>query len=248
MKKEIKYAMLLIGAACLAFVSCKKEQRQSPVYMGYDYFPNNVGHYVIYRCDSIIANPQISNIIPPFDTFHYQVKEVIDSLYLNNQGQLTQRIVRYKRTDSTIPWSNILTIQKVWTGTLLTTMATRLEDNNNYIKLIFPLKLGEQWNGNAMNTLAFPGSYQYTALNTPAIVNGVLFDSTLTVMQVNQSSFLGNQYYYEQYATGVGLIYREVIDWQTDGNLYPTSTSPPKIDSAKAGTVIYTESYLSSGN
>ncbi len=245
MSKGIKYAMLLAGVVCLAFLSCKKEQQQSPVYMGYDYFPNNVGHYVIYRCDSIIANPLTPNVIPPFDTFHYQVKEVIDSIYLNNQGQLTQRIVRYKRTDSTIPWSNILTIQKIWTGTLLTTMATRLEDNINYIKLVFPIKPSEQWNGNAMNTLALPGSYQYTALNTPAVINGVRFDSTLTVMEVNNPSRIGNQYYYEQYAAGVGLVYREVIDWSTSKFSFFT---PPPVDSATAGTVIYTESYLSSGN
>jgi hypothetical protein len=245
MKKAIKYAMLLAGVGCLVFFSCKKE-KQPVVYMGYDYFPNNVGHYVIYQCDSIVANPTTSHI-PPFDTFQYQIKEVIDSLYLNNQGQPTQRIVRYKRTDTAIPWSNILTIEKVWTGTLLTTMATRLEDNNNYIKLIFPLKINEQWNGNAMNTIG-TWNYQYTTINTPAIVNGIRFDSTLSVLQINQSSFLGNQYYYEQYATGIGVIYRQVIDWQTDGSLYPTSTSPPNIDSARSGTVFYSETYLSSGN
>lgn len=245
MKKGMKYTALLAGLVCLVFLSCKKEQQSTHTYMGYDYFPNNVGHYVIYRCDSIIANPT-SPHVPPFDTFRYQIKEVIDSLYLNNQGQLTQRIVRYKRTDSTIPWSNILTIQKVYTGTLLSTMAVRLEDNINFIKLVFPMQLGEQWNGNAMNTLQLPGSYQYTTLNSPATVNGVMFDSTLTVMQVSQSSRIGNQYYYEQYATGVGLIFKEVIDWQTDGSL--SFTSPPNIDSAKSGTIIYTESYLSSGN
>lgn len=235
--------MLVAGILGLAFLSCKKEQHPV-VYMGYDYFPNNVGHYVIYQCDSIVVNP-FNGKTPPFDTFQYQVKEVIDSLYLNNQGQLTQRIVRYKRADtSTLPWSSILTPEKVWTGTLLSNMAVRLEDNINYIKLVFPMSLNQQWNGNAMNTIG-TWNYQYTALNTPAIVGGVRFDSTITVLQINQSSLLGNQYYYEQYATGVGLLYREVVDWSTSKFSF---TSPPPIDSATSGTILYTETYLSSGN
>ena len=243
MSGKIKYVMLVAGIFGLLFFSCKKEQ-QPVVYTGHDYFPNNVGHYVIYQCDSIIVNP-FSKKTPPFDTFQYQIKEVIDSLFLNNQGQLTQRIVRYKRADtSTLPWSNILTPEKVWTGTLLSNMAVRLEDNINYIKLVFPMSLNQQWNGNAMNTIG-TWNYQYTTLNIPAIVNGISFDSTLTVLQQKDSSLDGYQYYVEQYAAGVGLIYRKIVDWQST-NLY--FASPPPLDSANSGTILYTEAYLSSGN
>ena len=221
MKRKIKYVVLFTSLLCLVFFSCKKE-KQPAVYLGYDYFPNNVGHYVIYQCDSIIVDP-FKTTSPKFDTFRYQIKEVIDSLYQNNQGQWTQRIVRYKRTDTTMPWSSVLTPEKVWTGTLLSTMAVRLEDNNNYIKLVFPMKLNEQWNGNAMNTIG-TWNYQYTTLNTPAMINGTTFDSTLTVLQQKDSSFLNYQYYLEQYATGIGLIYKVLIDYSdTTFTYHPTS-------------------------
>lgn len=241
MNKKIKYTVFA-GILGMLFFACKKE-KQPTLYMGYDYFPNKVGHYVIYQCDSITVNTLSANI-PPFDTFKYQIKEVIDSIFPNNQGQPTQRIVRYKRTDTTIPWSNISISEKVWTGNLLSTMAQRQEDNYKYIKLVFPPQLNETWNGNALNTIG-TWNYQYTAINTPATINGTIFDSTLTVMQINKSSLLGNQYYYEQYATGVGLIYKEVVDWNTSKLSF---TSPPSIDSATNGTVLYTETYLSSGN
>lgn len=246
MKRRMKYAVLITSMLGIAFLSCKKEKHPAP-YMGYDYFPDNVGHYVIYQCDSIIVNT-LSIQIPPFDTFKYQIKEVIDSLYLNNQGQWTQRIVRYKRTDTTQAWSSIFTPEKVWTGNLLVNktppMAIRQEDNYKYIKLVFPMSLNEQWNGNAMNTIG-TWNYQYTALNTPLTINGTHFDSTLTVAQINNPSLQGNQFYEEQYATGVGLIYKEVIDWQA-GSL--SLTAPPPINNAISGTVFYSETYLSSGN
>jgi hypothetical protein len=241
MKKRIKYVML-IGILGFVFLSCKKE-KQPVSYLGYDYFPNKVGHYVIYQCDSIIYDQYNPNP-PHFDTFQYQIKEVIDSIY-NNEGQITQRIVRYKRYDtSSLNWSSIFTPEKVWTGSLQSTMAIRQEDNNVYIKLIFPMSLNTAWNGNAMNTLQFPGNYTCTAYNTPATVGGVYFDSTITVLQVNNPSNVGNQYYVEQYAAGVGLIFKEVIDYQ--GSFAFTIPAPP--DSAKSGTIYYTETYVSSGN
>jgi hypothetical protein len=243
MKREIKYAVLVAGILAVAFLSCKKEQQQT-LYMGYDYFPNNKGHYVIYQCDSIIVNP-FKATYPQFDTFKYQIKEVIDSIFPNNSGQPTQRIVRYKRTDTTIPWTNIFTIEKVWTGTLLPNIAVRLEDNYDYVKLVFPMSLNEQWNGNVMNTITGQGDYQYATLNTPAIVNGTRFDSTLTVMQYSAAGLDFNQYYYEQYATGVGLVYKEVVNWSTNNLFF---TAPPPLDSANYGTIFYSETYLSSGN
>ncbi len=244
MMKQLKYGVILLSVFSIAFFSCKKKE-YAPPYLGYDYFPNNVGHYVIYECDSIVVNPFKSST-PPFDTFKYQIKEVIDSIYNNNQGQPTQRIVRYKRADSvtnTLPWSSILVPQKVWTGTLLSNMATRLEDNNNYVKLVFPISANEIWNGNAINSMP-TWNYQYTALNTPATINGHTFDSTLTVMQQSYSSFFQYQYYYEQYATGIGLIYKEVIDYSDTSFI----SNPPPSSIATSGTVFYSETYLSSGN
>jgi len=245
MKTKLKYVLLFASILCIVIFSCRKEP-QPTIYYGYDYFPTKVGHYVIYQCDSITVN-LFSKNVPPFDTFKYQIKEVIDSIYQNNSGQPTMRIVRYKRTDTSMAWSNILTEEKVWTGNLLPTQALRMEDNYNYIKLIFPMTLNEQWNGNAYNTIG-AWNYQYTALHVPATINGTRFDSTLTVSQQKDSSLQGYQYYFEQYATGVGLVHKVVIDWNTDGSNFLSFTSPPLIESATGGTIFYSEIYLSSGN
>ena len=226
------------------FYGCKKEQ--APViYMGYDYFPSNVGHYVIYQCDSVYYNPYSSNT-PRFDTEIYQIKEVIDSIYPDNEGRPTMRIVRYKRlnVDSATPWSSIVLPEKVWSGNLLSTTAQRVEDNYRYIKLLFPVSLNATWNGNAYNVLG-TDNYLYTSVNAPATIGTTHFDSTLTVFQLSNSTLLQFQYYQEQYAAGVGLVYKEVIDYSTN-KLAVTIPIPP--DSATSGTIYYTETYLSSGN
>ncbi len=241
MKSKIKYTLVIVSVFGILFFSCKKES-QPVVYLGYDYFPNKVGHYIIYQCDSIIFDPY-SNKTPQFDTFQYQIKEVIDSIYPNNSGEPTQRIVRYKRTDNTIPWSNILIPEKVWTGNLFSSDALRQEDNYVYIKLVFPMTLNETWNGNSSNTLG-DWEYKYTSLHTPATINGNHFDSTLTVLQRNNANFFQYQYYEEQYAAGIGMIYKEVIDYSDTS----FASIPPPASSANAGTILYTETYLSSGN
>jgi hypothetical protein len=123
----------------------------------------------------------------------------------------------------------------------------RQEDNYAYLKLVFPMSLNETWNGNAENTIG-TWNYQYTTLHIPLTINGNHFDSTLTVFQQKDSSLQGYQYYFEQYATGVGLIHKVVIDWSTSGSNYLSFTAPPLIDSATTGTIFYSETYLSSGN
>ncbi len=241
MKKRIAYAVLLLSLGGVLFFSCKKEQ-PAQVYMGYDYFPVKKGHFVIYQCDSIVFDSS-KHTFPRFDTFNYQVKEVIDSVYNNKYGQPTLRIVRYKRTDTSVAWNNISAVQKTWTANLLSNMGIRQENNNSYVKLVFPMSLNEMWNGNTLNNIG-EWNYKYSALHTPYVITNVYFDSTLTVLQQKDSSLYNYQYYIEQYATSVGLIHKVVIDYKDT----LSHTLPPSTDSATSGIIFYSETYLSSGN
>lgn len=245
MKRKITYSILLTCLLSVVFFSCKKKE-YTPIFYGYDYFPNKVGHYIIYECDSMVYLGKGFGKI----TYRYQIKEVIDSIYNNNQGQPTQRIVRYKRKSDTIQWSNILVPQKVWTATLLSSMAIRMEDNYQYVKLVFPASLNETWNGNNLNTLGGSQNYKYTSLNTPydlTTINTkqiIHFDSTATVAEQKDSGFDFYNYYFEQYAAGIGMIHRI---------FYADSSSilfnlPPDTSLSTTKGVWYTETYLSSGN
>jgi hypothetical protein len=241
MRRKIKYFFLFVIVFSFAFLSCKKKEYPN-LYFGYDYFPNTVGHFIIYECDSLVHTGGFGD-----STYHYQIKEVIDSLYYN-QGQLTQKIVRYKRTDTTIPWSNITIPEKVWTGALLSNMATRQEDNFNYVKLVFPPSINELWNGNSVNSLS-AYNYEYTSLNSPYTLTTINtkrslhFDSTLTVLEYKDSNLQDYGYQFEQYATGIGMIHR--IFFTDTASKY--AIIPPDTSVSTTSGVWYIETCLTSG-
>src|SRR3990167_8625748 len=95
MKKHILlfFAFLLIAG----IYSCKKDP--SPALdLGYNYFPDAVGTYVVYNVDSIFYddfNVNPSNHISPADTFKFQLKEKIQSVYTDNEGRPALRLERY---------------------------------------------------------------------------------------------------------------------------------------------------------
>src|ERR1700757_476515 len=91
-------------AAGLFFVfqGCKKDH---PVTAdaGYSYFPNNIGHYCIYDVDSTVYDDFNHDTL----NYKYQVKEVIESYYTDNEGRQAMRIERYKRPYiDTIPYDS----------------------------------------------------------------------------------------------------------------------------------------------
>jgi hypothetical protein len=183
------------------FASCSKDNT-TPINTdpaGYGYFPIDTGHWVIYDYDSIALSPFSQ------DTYKFQLKEYITSTFLDNTGQTTERVERYVKLNDTTPWR----ILNVWTANLHSNDAERVEDNARFIKLAFPVKLNATWNGNALNSIYPEWDYSYTAVDQPLTIGALHFDSTLTVLQVNNSNLVQQQYAVEQYAKGVGMIYKE---------------------------------------
>ncbi|HXP48832.1 MAG TPA: hypothetical protein VN922_02700 [Bacteroidia bacterium] len=263
--RTITYSFLSVVVA-FVFTACVKD-KPAYIYQGYDYFPNNAGHWVIYNVDSIYVNPLNVNHA---DTFNYQVKEVIDSFYTDNTGARVQVIVRYKRANSTLPW----TYEKTYTGILTTTEALRTEDGVKYVKLTFPVTANAIWNGGAFNSSAgtnavFPdwnqSNFQYISVNTPTYLNWQNFDSTITILQDSSiAALLSHQTFIEKYATNIGRIYKQIINLSAasgagtigvDLNALKDSIYVPADyiylimgNRLAQGSVFYTETYSSSGN
>ena len=190
--------------------SCTKEQHAQAIDMGYGYFPNNVGKFVIYDADSIVRNSYTQTT----DTFKYQLKDLIASIFTDNSGRATQRIERYVR-----PYSGDTTwvLKNVWTGNLTTYNAQVVEGNIRYIKLAFPVTATQTWYGNAFNSTADSTlTYSYSAANVPFNIGNQHFDSTCTVLQRNDSTLLSRNYSIEVYAKNIGLIYKNYINISTD--------------------------------
>ena len=230
--------------------SCKKEKDPDPD-MGYNYFPNQVGKYVIYDVDSFYYND--FNVPLTIDTFKFQVKEKIQSTYLDNQNRTTLRLERYVRfynllvPYSSMPW----VLRDVWAANRTATTAEKVEENERYIKLAFAVKQDQTWNGNAQNTLG-EQTYSYTFINQPRTIGGTSFDSVLQVNQLDDASIIHKKYSIEKYAKRIGLVYKQVIDIESQ----PDPTWTAAVTSAFLGQPImtrvtsghqYTYTYNSSG-
>ncbi|HTB05871.1 MAG TPA: hypothetical protein VK806_02885 [Bacteroidia bacterium] len=243
MKKRVIQGLSFSMVLMLSLFSCKKD-KPSTVNLGYNYFPTHVGHWVIYNVDSIYYYAF------KLDTLRYQVKQVIDSIYTDNSGNPAVRIVRWKRSNPDSAW----VIQKVWHASLTATNMVMYEDNVPYMKLIFPPKLNSTWNGNILNTNA-ELDYQYTSVDQPFTLNSAYFDSTSMIIQDSNLNLVSHSYAMEMYARNVGLIWRKIeyleyttipaVDSLALPNLIVTPTLMATVDD---NSLIYTETYVSSGN
>lgn len=186
--------------------SCKKDEAPD---VGYNYYPDRVGKYVIYEVDSISKD----DLLNVDDTFKMQLKEVIESIYLDNQGRPTMRIERYKKFySSTTPYDSMeWTLTDVWSATRTGTTLETNEENISYTRLIFPVrKNGTSWDGNAPNIFEAWG-YEYTAVDVPETINSFSFDSVATVSEINTTNLVETKYSEAKYAKNVGLVYRKII-------------------------------------
>lgn len=175
----------------------------TPPDLGSSYFPLTVGSWVVYEVDSVSWN----NFFTPtkIDSFSYQIKMVVDSSYLDNEGNTNYFWKKYYR-DSTTAW----TLQKNYSLRLSSDKAETFEENFRYIKLAFPMKNSINWDMNAYNSLDATSSY-YDDYHIPLTVNDQAFDSCAIVIHQDFESLISKDYHQEIYAKHVGLIYKKKI-------------------------------------
>ena len=203
--------------------SCKKDKSRETVDMGYTYFPEKVGSFVVYDVDSFYYNDFSDHI----DTFKFQLKEKTESVFLDNQNRPTLRIERYvrfydpKKPYSSIPWK----IRNVWTANRTASTAERVEENVRFTKLIFPVSNSSSWNGNAQNTMSAI-NYSYLFVDLPRTIGKIAFDSVLQVNQQDETNLISKKFYIERYARHIGLTFKHVIDVQSQPDGVPDSLLP----------------------
>jgi len=200
-----RFFILLILFSGL-FHSCKKESTV-PIQPSYNYFPVERGRWVEYLVDSVYHGENDNNNDDSVYAFQFQLREEIDSTFVNGQGQESQIIKRFSRNHSGEDW----TIVGVWTQTLTLTGAYRTEDNIPFQKLAFPISTEISWNGNAANTRA-EEMYFYDSFHEPHGIGSHQFDSTLSVIQIDEENYIERIYGVEKYAAGVGLIFKQRDD------------------------------------
>lgn len=232
MKKTLFRPALIILAVLLVTAGCKKTITYSAAPLTSYFQPLQVGKYVTYRLDSLNFY-----FYGQLDTLtSYLAKDSVEAAITDNQGRPSWMIQRYLTdTTGTQPWVPSMTYMVTYT---VNTMQV-VENNLRFIKLAFPITDGFNWTGNTylpynpyQDLFIFSDdshlslglwTYTYQNVNKPYQAGNFNYDSTVTVLQVNDSinvpivdpsSFASKTYWAETYAKNIGLVYRHTEMWE----------------------------------
>ena len=228
-------ATFLLGA-------CKQTPDDYNTDLGLEYFPLEVGKFVVYEVDSTIFDPNGDSMI--FSSKTFVKEEIIDTLSDNN-GNLLFKIEHFERVADSLPW----VIKKVLTESIQDNQGIRTEDNLRFIKLTFPVKKSTTWDGNVHfndglivtvegETLEmFKGwRYRVNQVNEPLTIGSFQFDETTTVEEANNENLIELRRSTAIYAKGIGLVYREL--WILDTQCIDDCIGKPWEEKAEKGFIL----------
>lgn len=196
-----------IGVVLMVLLSaCKTDNAE--IDMGYDYYPATVGSWISYDVDSIRHLAGVNA-----DTFHYQIKELVESDFIDEAGRSSRRLERYYRNSSNEEW----TIKDIWMVAITSRKVEKVEENIRYVRLNFPVRTNQYWNGNSLNDLD-PWEYSYLQVGETSPVGDAVFENSATVEQEGAVNLIEQERGLEIYARAIGLVYKEVVEIKTDVN------------------------------
>lgn len=209
---------------CMAiFSSCEKTE-DVVLDFKYEYYPSQIGHYVIYDVDSIVFD----DFTETSDTFRYQKKYVVDSSFIDGSGREAFKLLRYQRADSTQGW----VLSDVWSAVVTNTTLEVNEENQRFVKLLFPPRENQTWMGNEYinivdaNWYLEDWEYTNTTVDASETINGMQFDSTITVTQQDYESLIEKVSAVEKYAKNVGMVYKYFLALEKNGDITRPWTDP----------------------
>jgi hypothetical protein len=184
----------------LLFSACKKTETDQGFYSaGYEYFPVNIGHQLIYQVDSIVYDDFNGSV----DTFTYQCKELITDTFRGINGNLNQRLEWYYRQHDTDEWE----FYHAGFSTLTVYTAEVTQQNEKIIRLIFPVNNSSSWNGYAYTTFTDKPQFYYDDIGDSYPGVNELFINTITVVEQNDSNLIELMKRDRIYAPYIGMVY-----------------------------------------
>jgi hypothetical protein len=223
-KKSLSFLLLAVLLTTVYFACRKPDPLPKPVGAESRYFPLQIGKWIVYQVDSTIWDDTNCVTIER----HRQIRYNIADTFTDAQGRLSYRIETWIRKNSGETWDPHQVYYVTNTGTAVEMMYEELR----FVKLQFPVVEGATWAGNAF--VSIPDSsqnyfkdweYRYFAVNKSFNAGTVVYDSTITVTQrdetINEPETIPQQfgsrtYSREVFAAGIGMVYREYYHWTYD--------------------------------
>ncbi|MEO0405150.1 MAG: hypothetical protein AAF193_09795, partial [Bacteroidota bacterium] len=180
--------------------SCREEPDFEELDLGYDYFPNLAGTFIDYQVDSISYGIEV-------DTTSFFLRHRLGDSFVDGEGERAVELERYRRTALDQDW--VLT--DVWVEKSTNTTGERVEENERFVKMIFPLSEGKTWDGNSLNERD-PWTYRCTQFDEPYSEEGVSFTETVFIEQRNLQNLVDQEVAYEVYARDIGMVFKQFTD------------------------------------
>ena len=211
---------LLLIALCVQLAGCYDEDLEG-IDLGYDYFPTELGTYVVYEVDSMWQDDPIGPI--GSGSLSYVLHDLNESVFVDEGGR---DAIRVERTMTSVSPMRI----KVWSRVLTEAFAEQNEFNVIFLKHNFPVREGKRWQGHDRTTpqsvreyygnenIPAAWEFQYIDVDQPYSIGALTFDSTVTVVQIDRPAIAGvSLYAKEVYAKHVGMIHRLVTLYNIQG-------------------------------
>lgn len=226
----------------LFFSSCEETVGDIDIDYGYAYFPLEIGKFVEFKVDSIIYDPSALGI--DIDTTHSFVKEELVDKNINDEGNEVYTIHRSWKSNATDTYQ----VMDVWTVHRTSTQSVRTEENLPFINLVFPIRSGRSWDGTtfidqstivfiAGETMEFFKSWDsyVKAIDREVTYNGLTFNDVVEVSHADSENLIEKRCVIEQYAKGIGLIFKSqmILDTQCNGDLTACDDIPWEIKAEK---------------
>jgi len=192
---------LLLIVTFFFFAACSNESLEvAPSDIGTSFYPSNVGSYWVYdvvKIDYVFSGDN--------DTLRYQLKEVVKDTFVNLHGSESKFLYRYTKGLDQDDWE----LDSIWTLQVNNSQVIITENNVPFLKMVFPIKEGAQWDGNSFNVNE-PDLYVMKNVYQPYKWQDSVYNSSLSIVQSDEfDEITGKDIRKEVYINDIGLVYKE---------------------------------------
>lgn len=188
--------LLAMGAACGPATVPGPDNKQ------YDYYPLVPGAWYIYKVDSIDYNQR------PYDTLRFWIKEEVKPDFESIDGDEYFQIAVFKKYRWEANWQRLRTDLARVTDD----HAKRYSENVFYLKQVYPIKTGLEWNATPHNeTGSLYGENvkfdkaTFVKIHDYQVIDGRGYDSTLHINYALLYDLINKVDFRERYANHIGL-------------------------------------------
>lgn len=222
--KSFSFLFLALLVTVAVFSCRKPDEIKKAADPENNYFPLELGNYIIYDVDSTQWDDQRCVVLKKSHQMMYRVADTFTDV----SGRPSYRIETFTRRWPDTTWAR----HRVLYATNTKEQTEFVETELRYIKLVYPVSANRTWLGNAKIKTGdsalryFDGwNYRYTNVNVPYNSGDVIYNNTVTVEHVDVAennpetqpkSFASRTFGKEIYALNIGMIYREYYHWTYD--------------------------------